>query len=335
MENQNKIPNMTGIRIREMRLEKNWTQKDLANKLGLKNETAIANYESGYSIPKDEIKSKMCEIFNCTMDYLMGRSEFKTVQEELQDFRDTFSSIGIKPDVLDAVLYQNNDLSEEENKILEQLLDYTSKSFKDGNIKNIDINSFLGKYALTNLQKDNIIRNYIITLESQAQMFAQVSEINSQNTLNIVSEYNKELETLFNDIKKIKYYMCPVYGRIAAGEPNWAEECMEGKMPIDPELMNIINPEECYFLKVNGESMNKVIKNGAFALIRKTDWVENGEIAVVLVNGFDATLKKFTKQGDLVILEPMSDDPNYTTQVYNKDTEIKIIGKYIGKMEMN
>lgn len=335
MENQNKIPNMTGIRIREMRLEKNWTQKDLANKLGLKNETAIANYESGYSIPKDEIKSKMCEIFNCTMDYLMGRSEFKTVQEELQDFRDTFSSIGIKPDVLDAVLYQNNDLSEEENKILEQLLDYTSKSFKDGNIKNIDINSFLGKYALTNLQKDNIIRNYIITLESQAQMFAQVSEINSQNTLNIVSEYNKELETLFNDIKKIKYYMCPVYGRIAAGEPNWAEECMEGYLPIDPNLMNIVNPEECFFLRVNGESMNKVIKNGAYALIRKADWVENGEIAVVLVNGFDATLKKFTKQGDLVILEPMSNDPSFQTQVYNKDTEIKIIGKYIGKMEMN
>lgn len=131
------------------------------------------------------------------------------------------------------------------------------------------------------------------------------------------------------------YYMCPVYGRIAAGQPNWAEECMEGKMPIDPELMNIINPEECYFLKVNGESMNKVIKNGAFALIRKTDWVENGEIAVVLVNGFDATLKKFTKQGDLVILEPMSNDPSFQTQVYNKDTEIKIIGKYIGKMEMN
>ena len=335
MENQNKIPNITGIRIREMRLEKNWTQKDLANKLGLKNETAIANYESGYSIPKDEIKSKMCEIFNCTMDELMGQSEFKTVQEELQDFKDVFSSMGIKSDVLDAALYQNNDLSEEENKILDQLLDYTSKCFKGGDIKNIDINAFLGKFALTNLQKDNIIRNYIITLESQAQMFAQISEMNSQNTLNLVTEYNEELKNILNNTNKNKYYMCPVYGRIAAGQPNWAEECMEGQIPIDPELMNIINPEECYFLKVNGESMNKVIKNGSFALIRKTDWVENGEIAVVLVNGFDATLKKFTKQGDLVILEPMSDDSSFTTQVYNKDTEIKIIGKYIGKMEMN
>ena len=81
--------------------------------------------------------------------------------------------------------------------------------------------------------------------------------------------------------------------------------------------------------------MNKIIHNGAYALIRKQDIVENGEICAVLVNGFEATLKKFSKQGDLVILEPMSDDPSFTTQVYNKDTQIRILGKYIGKFEMN
>ena len=137
------------------------------------------------------------------------------------------------------------------------------------------------------------------------------------------------------ELNKFKYYMCPVYGRISAGQPNWAEECLEGYLPIDPTLMNIINPEECFFLHVNGESMNKVIKNCAYALIKKTDFVENGEIAVVLVNGNDATLKKFSKQGDLIVLEPMSTDNSFTTQVYNKDTEIKVIGKYLGKLEMN
>lgn len=131
-----------------------------------------------------------------------------------------------------------------------------------------------------------------------------------------------------------KIYMCPVYGQIPAGEPNWAEECIEGRLPLDPNLMNILDPEECYFLRVNGESMNKVIKNGAYALIRKTDWVENGDIAVVLVNGYDATLKKFTRNNDVVVLEPMSNDPSFQTQIYTKDTPIKIIGKYIGKMEM-
>ena len=81
--------------------------------------------------------------------------------------------------------------------------------------------------------------------------------------------------------------------------------------------------------------MNKVIRNGAFALIHKQDMVEDGEIAVVLVNGYDATLKKFTRQGDMIILEPESNDDSFKTQVYDKNTTIKILGKYVGKMEIN
>ncbi|MCI9015775.1 MAG: hypothetical protein HFJ53_01200 [Clostridia bacterium] len=81
--------------------------------------------------------------------------------------------------------------------------------------------------------------------------------------------------------------------------------------------------------------MNKIIKNGAYALIHKQDIVENGEIAVVLVNGYDATLKKFTKHEDVVVLEPMSNDNSFQTQIYNKDTSIKILGKYIGKFELH
>lgn len=136
------------------------------------------------------------------------------------------------------------------------------------------------------------------------------------------------------ELNKFKYYMCPVYGRISAGQPNWVEECLEGFLPIDPTLMNIVNPKECFFLRVNGESMNKEIQNGAYALIRKTDSVDDGDIAVVLVNGYDATLKVFNRQGDFILLEPMSTDSSFKTQVYGKDIEIKIIGKYIGKMEM-
>lgn len=145
------------------------------------------------------------------------------------------------------------------------------------------------------------------------------------------TDVRKPIENINNPKK---YYMCPVYGRISAGQPNWAEECIEGRLPIDIELMNIVNPEECFFLRVNGESMNKEIQNGAYALIRKTDSVDDGDIAVVLVNGYDATLKVFNRQGNFILLEPMSTDSSFKTQVYGKDTEIKIIGKYIGKMEM-
>lgn len=220
------------------------------------------------------------------------------------------------------------------NEIYENLKNLERLELLSYNSKNIKINIELTKDLLNYIKNFSTAINlaYLSDFDNNALIELFKKKVSNKD---IKNENESNLDKNIKNKNNSKYYMCPVYGRIAAGQPNWAEECMEGKMPIDPELMNIINPEECYFLKVNGESMNKVIKNGAYALIRKTDWVENGEIAVVLVNGFDATLKKFTKQGDLVILEPMSDDPNYTTQVYNKDTEIKIIGKYIGKMEMN
>ena len=181
---------------------------------------------------------------------------------------------------------------------------------------------------------DRAIGNY----ENGKRDMSPDTSIKLANYFNVSTDYflgktdiRKPVENINNSKK---YYMCPVYGRISAGQPNWAEECIEGRLPIDIELMNIVNPEECFFLRVNGESMNKLIKNGAYALIRKTDVVDDGDIAVVLVNGYDATLKKFSKQGEFIALEPLSTDPTFKMQIYAKDTEIKILGKYIGKMEM-
>lgn len=163
------------------------------------------------------------------------------------------------------------------------------------------------------------------------EVLIKLSEIFNCSIDYILCKTDKKTSNINND----KIFLVPVYGKISAGLPNWAEECLDGYLPIDPNLMNISSPDECFFLRVDGESMNKVLKNGSYALIRKTDFVEDGEIAVVLVNGDNATIKKFTKQGDIIALEPMSDDASIKTQIYTKDTPIKVIGKYIGKMEIN
>jgi repressor LexA len=167
-------------------------------------------------------------------------------------------------------------------------------------------------------------------------------DLSTANVIKLAEFFNVSTDYLLgksdkrnSDLKNDKLFLAPVYGKISAGLPNWAEECLDGYLPIDPNLMNISSPDECFFLRVDGESMNKVLKNGSYALIRKTDFVEDGEIAVVLVNGYDATIKKFTKQGDIIALEPMSDDASIKTQIYTKDIPIKVIGKYIGKMEIN
>lgn len=189
-------------------------------------------------------------------------------------------------------------------------------------------------------KKINTSRSNIANYENDKNMPSIETLNNLSEVLNCSTDYLLGKSDLRNNTSNIdesdkKFYMCPVYGQISAGQPNWAEECIEGRLPLDPDLMGIVNPEEHFFLRVNGESMNKVIRNGAFALIHKQDIVEDGEIAVVLVNGYDATLKKFTRQGDMIILEPESNDDSFKTQVYDKNTTIKILGKYVGKMEIN
>ena len=122
-------------------------------------------------------------------------------------------------------------------------------------------------------------------------------DLSTENVIKLAEFFNVSTDYLLgksdkrsSDLKNDKLFLAPVYGKISAGLPNWAEECLDGYLPIDPNLMNISNPKECFFLRVDGESMNKILKNGSYALIRKTDFVEDGEIAVVLVNGDNATI---------------------------------------------
>ena len=308
-----------GDRIKKERENLNLTRDELAQKLDV-SYSAIAMYEQGHREPNNELTLKMCELFDCSMDYLIGESEFKNVKQLkeaiINEYEKNFYYIDLNNAIIASTIYfVNSELTpNDRNKIKDFLQEQCSY--------NIDF---------------SILENFIKTFPPKKQV--RLKEVLDKIIENINS-YREDRES-YSDFKELikddssNIYMAPVYGRIAAGQPNWAEECIEGRLPIDPELMNITNPEECYFLRVNGESMNKIIKNGAYALIRKTDFVENGEIAVVLVNGNDATLKKFSKQEDLIILEPMSTDSSFSTQVYNKDTQIKVIGKYIGKMEMD
>ena len=69
---------LIGKRIKQLRLELNLTQEELAQKIvSVRGKSSIANYESGSNLPSDEVKMKMCEIFNCSLDYLMCKSDIR------------------------------------------------------------------------------------------------------------------------------------------------------------------------------------------------------------------------------------------------------------------
>lgn len=64
-------------RIRELRTSKGWTQDDLAARLNTKRQ-AVGHYETGIRGLDTETICRLCDIFGCTADYLLGRSDRQT-----------------------------------------------------------------------------------------------------------------------------------------------------------------------------------------------------------------------------------------------------------------
>ena len=340
----------TTDRIFELMHEHNMNAKQFAELTGI-SQGNVTDWKKGRSKPSIKAIEKIANNFNVSIDYLLGNTNKTSYVETLirylkplnltNDEFELFKEISIAflnkvaPNVFSQIIRQNNKKNISSEKILyafdiiaDLADDFESKAqinkvthmiekykellyndkFTDANT-NTDIDSY--EYLIENINIDDIVKNGLI---------------------NALQQLNKKL-IVTNEPSH--FYMLPLYGEISAGLPNWADECMEGKLPIDPNLMNILNPEEYYFLRVNGESMNKIVKNGAFALIHKQDYVDNGEIAVVLVDGENATLKHFSKKGNIIVLTPDSDDETFEQQIYTKDTPVKVIGKYVGKMEIN
>lgn len=119
----------------------------------------------------------------------------------------------------------------------------------------------------------------------------------------------------------------PVYGRIPAGVPFEAIQDQIGEVEVPTQFAN---KEDLFGLLVVGDSMNKIIPDGYIALLQKTDVLESGQIGAVLINGFDATLKKFFTLTDYIVLEPLSYNPEHKPTMIGKDgPEIKVLGKLL------
>lgn len=120
--------------------------------------------------------------------------------------------------------------------------------------------------------------------------------------------------------------VAPLLGTVRAGLPMYAEENIEGYIPIRQT-----DGAKYFWLTIRGDSMNAAGMNeGDQILVREQPEVENGEIAVVLVNGDEATVKTFRQEGNLVILTPRSSNPVHQPQVYDlKRTPVRILGRVI------
>lgn len=138
-------------------------------------------------------------------------------------------------------------------------------------------------------------------------------------------DYEAEPTEAVDNIYKLDKIKLPMLGKVACGEPIFADEDRESYIMVGTD----IGADFC--LQCQGDSMiNARIHDGDIVFVKKTDIVENGEIAVVIIDD-EATLKRFFyyREQNLVILKP--ENPKYQDIILTGEqlNQVRVIGRAV------
>ena len=118
----------------------------------------------------------------------------------------------------------------------------------------------------------------------------------------------------------------PLMGRIAAGVPIEAISEKADNVSVPASMLS--SKGHHYALEVKGDSMiDAGINDGDVVVIRETSTAENGDIVVALVEGHEATLKRFRRKGATIALEAAT---RPTRPGSFRDDQVKVQGRLVG-----
>ncbi len=117
----------------------------------------------------------------------------------------------------------------------------------------------------------------------------------------------------------------PIVGQVAAGLPLYAQQEWAGNIIVDSRMYR---GDNLFALRVQGDSMQEAgILHNDLAICEPRQFAENGEIVVALIDGDDATVKRFFYQGDHIELRP--ENRKYSPMRYGLG-QVLIQGRVIG-----
>lgn len=128
---------------------------------------------------------------------------------------------------------------------------------------------------------------------------------------------------------KINGIRVPVLGRVVAGIPIEAVQEILDYEEITPELAST---GDFFALKIRGHSMEPRMMEGDVVIVRQQDDVDSGDIAIVLVNGDEATVKRIKKQEDgitLIATNTSVYEPHFYSNKEIAELPVRILGRVI------
>jgi len=123
----------------------------------------------------------------------------------------------------------------------------------------------------------------------------------------------------------------PIVSKVSAGNPTYSEEDIISYTYVPENMFRI--DKDLFGLEISGDSMDKEFKEGDVVIVEKGATVENGQLGIVMVNGYDGTVKRIRYNDNKIILYPESNNPEHLPQVYDKDDEVYIVGRVVSSQK--
>lgn len=192
---------------------------------------------------------------------------------------------------------------------------------------------------MRNLKKIRKLRNITIKelasalnlAESTISLYENGRREPDFDTLSKISDFfNVSIDYLLGkeDIdSKPKGIKIPVLGTINAGLPI---EAVENIIDYEEISQSMASHGEYFALKIKGDSMIPTVKEGDIVIIRKQEDTDSGKICVVMVNGYDATLKEIKKESNGLWVLPHNPNSDFKPTFYSTEEVSKLPVRILG-----
>ena len=140
--------------------------------------------------------------------------------------------------------------------------------------------------------------------------------------------FNVDINYLYEFEKKAPLKI-PVLGKVAAGVPIEAVTDVLDYEEISPNMLK--DGSEYFALQLKGDSMEPKMSDGDVVIVRKQEAIDNGQIAIVCVNGYEATCKKvMIKPNGAIILQPLN--PTHEPMFYTPEEVVSLPITILGRV---
>lgn len=127
--------------------------------------------------------------------------------------------------------------------------------------------------------------------------------------------------------QKKNKFIIPVLGKVVAGYPI---EAVENIIDYEEISETMARQGEFFALRIQGDSMQPKFSEGDVVIVRKQESVDNGDVAIIMVNGDEATIKKIQRFDGGINLIPTN--PAYNIITYTNKEIIDLPVKCLGKV---